>query len=267
MILLSNLSVEEWLNISDIILNINSVNDVEFRMSFLKNLESVIPFDVCTFFLGHNLEDQKKVIDPIVYKHNYDKVSDPTILFKEYEKIFNTDYCSWIAWNSESTVIRESDILSDSLRQSTELYKRIDLPVGTYYCCRIYIICNNLFLGLISLSREKQSGDFTDKDMFILEYIKPHLTYRMYQLHPQSKTQISNKGMFLKRFNLTEKEFEVMLLICKGFTNKEMATKLFITENTIKKHILHIFKKMNVNCRSKLINKCADNPYSLSTPE
>ena len=49
---------------------------------------------------------------------------------------------------------------------------------------------------------------------------------------------------------LTDREREVLSLLAQGMTNKEIAEKLMITTNTVKRHIKAIFEKMDVHTRS-----------------
>ncbi len=49
---------------------------------------------------------------------------------------------------------------------------------------------------------------------------------------------------------LTEREREVLDLLAKGMTNKEIAEKLVITTNTVKRHLKAIFEKLEVHTRS-----------------
>jgi LuxR family maltose regulon positive regulatory protein len=53
-------------------------------------------------------------------------------------------------------------------------------------------------------------------------------------------------------YGLTEKEMEVASLAAKGFSNKEIAAKLFVTEATVKFHLRSVFSKLNIDRRSKL---------------
>lgn len=59
---------------------------------------------------------------------------------------------------------------------------------------------------------------------------------------------------FLKKYNFTNREKEIVLLLVKGVSNKEIAEKLFITESTVKFHIGNIFEKTEVKKRTELIN-------------
>ncbi len=52
---------------------------------------------------------------------------------------------------------------------------------------------------------------------------------------------------------VTEREKEIIELVCRGCTNKEIATSLSLSEHTIKAHLNRIFRKCNASSRSKLI--------------
>jgi two-component system, NarL family, response regulator LiaR len=53
--------------------------------------------------------------------------------------------------------------------------------------------------------------------------------------------------------HLTKKEEEILNLITKGLSNRDIAKELGIVEGTVKMHISRIFTKMNVKKRSELI--------------
>lgn len=52
--------------------------------------------------------------------------------------------------------------------------------------------------------------------------------------------------------NLTKKEAEILGHVCEGLSNKEIANKLYISEQTVKSHCNHLFKKFGVSSRLKL---------------
>jgi DNA-binding NarL/FixJ family response regulator len=62
----------------------------------------------------------------------------------------------------------------------------------------------------------------------------------------------------LRNFGLSSREMEVIALIVAGYTNKDLANKLGITENTAKHHITNIFDKLGVSNRLELVLYAVD---------
>jgi DNA-binding NarL/FixJ family response regulator len=52
---------------------------------------------------------------------------------------------------------------------------------------------------------------------------------------------------------LSEREHEVLLLICRGMKNKVIADNLFIAETTVRHHLTSIFEKLKVSSRLELV--------------
>lgn len=50
---------------------------------------------------------------------------------------------------------------------------------------------------------------------------------------------------------LSERELEVLGLIAQGHANKEIATRLFISERTARTHVSHILRKLGVSSRTQ----------------
>ena len=54
------------------------------------------------------------------------------------------------------------------------------------------------------------------------------------------------------RAQLSQREREIIVLIAQGYKNKEIAEKMFITEQTVKNHLHNIFDKLGVSDRLEL---------------
>ena len=63
----------------------------------------------------------------------------------------------------------------------------------------------------------------------------------------------TNNGVSEAR--LTERELEVIQLIAKGYSNKEIATQLGVALSTIRRHIENIYVKLHVHCRTEAAAK------------
>lgn len=55
-----------------------------------------------------------------------------------------------------------------------------------------------------------------------------------------------NKPMF-QQSELTEREREILVLICQELTMKEIGLRLFLSENTVRNHRVNIMEKVGVN--------------------
>lgn len=54
---------------------------------------------------------------------------------------------------------------------------------------------------------------------------------------------------------LSERELEVAWLLYRGHTNRQIGEELFIAETTVKKHVSHIYEKMDVCSRKEFRGK------------
>ena len=52
---------------------------------------------------------------------------------------------------------------------------------------------------------------------------------------------------------LSQRELEVLELIARGSTNREAAKRLYISETTVKTHLLHVYAKLGVNDRAAAV--------------
>jgi DNA-binding NarL/FixJ family response regulator len=66
---------------------------------------------------------------------------------------------------------------------------------------------------------------------------------------------IKVKNDFPFQYFLSERELDVLKLVNSGSSNKQISQSLFISENTVKTHIKHLFKKFSVNNRKDVVEK------------
>jgi DNA-binding NarL/FixJ family response regulator len=70
---------------------------------------------------------------------------------------------------------------------------------------------------------------------------------------------------------LSARELEILALVAEGFTNKEVADRLHISNATVRTHLMHIYEKLHVRCRTEaaarfLRAKPSDHPGLSTTP-
>ena len=66
-----------------------------------------------------------------------------------------------------------------------------------------------------------------------------------------------------ERFHLTDREQTVIIYLLKGLTNKEIAGRLMITEQTVKEHIKHIMHKTHATTRTGVLSQVLLTPSGI----
>lgn len=57
----------------------------------------------------------------------------------------------------------------------------------------------------------------------------------------------------LKDLGITKRELEILKLIAQGMSNREIAEKLFVSENTVKTHSSRLFDKLSAKRRTQAV--------------
>ncbi|HMG30783.1 MAG TPA: response regulator transcription factor [Jiangellaceae bacterium] len=72
-------------------------------------------------------------------------------------------------------------------------------------------------------------------------------------LSPSVATRLLTQVREPAREPLSQRELEVLELVARGSTNRDAASRLFISEATVKTHLLHIYAKLGVNDRAAAV--------------
>ncbi len=62
----------------------------------------------------------------------------------------------------------------------------------------------------------------------------------------------------IETLGLSTRELEVLELLAAGHSNKEIAADLFVSLNTVKTHLTHLYGKLDVSRRTQAIRKARD---------
>ena len=62
----------------------------------------------------------------------------------------------------------------------------------------------------------------------------------------------------VERFGITPRELEILELIASGLSNREIAEKLFVSENTVKTHSSRLFDKLSAKRRTQAVQIAKD---------
>jgi DNA-binding CsgD family transcriptional regulator len=87
------------------------------------------------------------------------------------------------------------------------------------------------------LKRQKEYSEFLSK--------------KLKETSGKNKKITNDKYEITLKVNLSRREADVLRLITEGYTNIQISELLFLSANTIKSHVNHIFNKLGVNDRTQ----------------
>jgi two-component system, NarL family, response regulator LiaR len=88
-----------------------------------------------------------------------------------------------------------------------------------------------IWLGL------KMTGRKTEKEIVVVREAQPFVVDRAR----------------LEQLGITPREHEILMLIAAGLSTREIAEKLFVSENTVKTHSSRLFDKLNARRRTQAV--------------
>lgn len=240
------METNDWILLNSIVYKIHYIDDIdEMRKTVMKMLGKLIDYDAATFYLAS--------VDGISLEHPIGVGLSEKELEKYSNNYINYDYASGIFFTGKNFVYRESDIISEEERIKTKYYKEMYDSNHLHYSLDLNISFNERFIGSLSFLRKKGKQDFTQQDIFVLDMIKDNLALRLHQnLEKQSNKKYS-LSQCIDEYGLTHKESVVLEGIILGKDSKQLCSELFISNNTLKKHMNNIYKKAGLNSKLQLI--------------
>ncbi len=144
-------------------------------------------------------------------------------------------------WHKHKSTI----IYSSSLSVLLFLLKWLELRYLLFdHSFEIYIGCIALIftaLGIwlaLKLSRPKIKTLVVEKEVYI----------------SRNESFVCNSSM-VRQLELSRREMEILELMAQGYSNQEIAARLFISLSTVKTHNQNIFEKLEVNRRIQAVEK------------
>ncbi|MEG1491273.1 MAG: LuxR C-terminal-related transcriptional regulator [Oscillospiraceae bacterium] len=244
------LSQQKWLQINYLSVSMAKLNDIEqIRRVFLEQLAFIIPHKKAFFDIGNMRDGAAVFFDPLSLNMTDEELS------AYYEHYQASDYVAWLLPGEGPVIYRDSQIITHEARKKTTIYQRWMKPMGVYYSMGSTLYDNGILYGSITLFRD-ETQDFSDEDVYVLQILNEHISANLSCLYPngiRKSLAYKSDSAITEKYHVTVRENEIIALIFKGLSNREIGEKLFITENTVKKHVNTIFHKLNVSTRTQLI--------------
>jgi DNA-binding CsgD family transcriptional regulator len=207
-----------------------------FPRSVLHGLARLIPSDACVGYQEADVASSFRVVELV------EVIGTPPA--PKTERAFHT-----LGWQNpmhcrlhagEESVLRLSDLLTRRQRTKLEYNEVVWRPHGIDDALRMWLPAPPGRSRSVYL--ERSGKDYTDRERTLFALLRPQLD-RM-RVNAESRRRMDGiRG-------LTRRESEVVGWVARGMTNVEIAAALFISPQTVRKHLENVFEKLGVRTRT-----------------
>jgi len=207
-----------------------------FPSRVLLALSRLIPSDACVGYQEADVAGRFRVVDQVEVVG--EQPSPATEAAFDTLGWQNPMHCRLHA--HDNGVLRLSDFLMRRQRRTLEYDEVVWRPHGIDDSLRLWLPAEQGRSRSIYL--ERSGKNYTNRELILLSLLRPHLV--------RMRANAESRRRFGPHKGMTPREAEVLGLISRGKTNREIATVLFISPHTVRKHIENIFEKLEVRTRT-----------------
>jgi len=144
-------------------------------------------------------------------------------------------------WAASPQPLRISDVVSQRTFRRSSFYALIAKPSGIEHELKLWLPAPPGHARFLELARGR-GPNFAERDRALLSLLRPHLAKLRARWEWRARVDC-----------LTARELEVLQLVAQGFTNREIASRLFISPATVRTHMEHVFEKLGVRSRTAAV--------------
>jgi DNA-binding CsgD family transcriptional regulator len=216
-------------------------------VSVLTRLRELIPSDAVTFVM---LDSQRH--EAVIGQ----EVSDRPVPDEDYEGLAAAFWKHY--WHTPHACYPDVSGDLGSIMTMSDFYGERELHATLMYCEflklggseRLMMVCLPSQPGRVLrlLFWRGPGPDFSQRDRDVLTLLRPHLhnAYRDQQRRQHTGPQ------------LTSRQWGLLRLVAAGHTNGQIGRRLSISEATVRKHLEHIFERLQVTSRTAAVSRAFD---------
>jgi DNA-binding CsgD family transcriptional regulator len=237
-----------------------SIDIREFWSALLSTLEELVPHDACVAYLDY--VDFAKTWDAsrILATPNARRSREWLQRRREVNMM-----PAFALAQPGIKLYRLSEVEPDPHRlRESEFFRRYMAAEGWYYSASSLFWDANRLASEIAIRRTAEQGDFTAREMALLQRLHPHLQTTLQRLSAVQRRNSRNSVSLQEERSkhdavqalpgaLTVAERELVQFVRIGFSNKEIAVRLDKSVRTVKTQLTSVYKKCGVRSRSRLL--------------
>lgn len=147
--------------------------------------------------------------------------------------------------------VRRSDVRPLRAWRKTGIWASIDRPLGAKDWVRLTVASKDAAVARFELDNLR--SDWDDRVIGLLQLLTPHLRQLIRRADARATVRHEARA-------LTSRELEILSLVAEGRTNGELAHMLWISPNTVRKHLENAFDKLGVHTRTAAVARVFGRP-------
>lgn len=155
--------------------------------------------------------------------------------------------------DSQATVVCLDDLLTEEELFQTVYYREFMRPHHMRHVTEMFLRREGEIIAIISMMRDETMNSFGAAELELLHTLHPLLEFSLNNIYKPQR--LNERSILADMFQLTARELDVIEHIIAGLSNKLIADKMYLSLSTIKTHLQHIFDKLSVNSRTRLLAK------------
>lgn len=230
--------------VSDLILKIYSTHQLsEMANRLFEGMKMFVDFDAADFYIYDEMNKKYTLNSSMQYHANEHMSAE--------ELGLNID----LLRKKINYVYRDSDYYEDNPIGNN--VNRVVLYRSNQFQFALHMLLayEDREIGVVTLYRMKGKPDFDYDEVAICNVLKEHLAYRLSNEvgeRAESKYTVSE---VVNQFGLTPRETQVLKNMLAGKDNFQISDEMMISTFTIKKHIMNIYRKLEISSRTQLFKK------------
>jgi DNA-binding CsgD family transcriptional regulator len=154
------------------------------------------------------------------------------------------------AWHGPGTPTRRSDLHTDQEFHRLPVFQALFAPLNARHQLIMAVRPDEQRRVVVLFQRAAPDPDFTQHDLAVAEALRPRIGHALARFAvPTLRPEEAERGGRARGGIVSPREADVLDLLCRGLTDRQIATRLGISPRTVDKHLEHAYVKLGVRCR------------------
>lgn len=185
-------------------------------------------------------DNEGNLSDPLPYKFSDKALNSYITEYSDYDLLHPNKNLSLF---KQYKALRLVDIAAESDIENSIFYRHFLTPFHLHDEMVIALTYQESLIGILGMGRKNDVHKYSLRDQKILQLLSNIIASTISHEVKQNNNQLS------------QRELEIVKLLKNGWPNHKIADELYISVNTVKKHLQSIYRKYNVQNKIQLVQK------------